>query len=112
MCSRPPAWTGGAGVRSTPSCQWSLVPLRNGAVHSTRLRPPLVSGGSEMPCMRRAVALPLFLRLLPARPVVPERVVVVRRWRVNPRRVVRRWEVSSDQGWRIRVVYSLRVALH
>ncbi len=62
--------------------------------------------------MRRAVALPLFLRLLPARPVVPERVVVVRRRRVNPRRVVRRWEVSSDQGWRIGVVYGLRVALH
>ena len=101
----------GETFRFTPGCQWSLVPLRNGEMHSTCLRPPLVSCGRKMPCMRRAVVLPLLLRLLPARPVLPQRSVVRRR-RVNPRRVVRGWEVSSDQGRRIGVVYDLRVAVY
>ena len=56
-------------------------------MHSSRLRPPLVSCGCKMPCMRRAVVLPLLLRLLPTCPVVPQRGVDRRR-RVNPRRVV------------------------
>jgi hypothetical protein len=80
-------------------------------MHSTCLRPPLVSCGRKVPCMRRAVVLPLLLRLLPARPVVPQRGVDRRR-RVNPRRVIRGWEVSSDQGRRIGVVYDLRVAVY
>lgn len=97
-------------IRLTPECPWSLVPLRNGAVHGTRLRPPLVSCGCEVPCMRRAVVLPLLLLLLPTGPLVSERVVVRRR--VNPRWVVRQWEISADQGWRVGVVHGLRVALH
>jgi hypothetical protein len=60
--------------------------------------------------MRRAVVLPLLLLLLPTGPLVPERVVVRRR--VNPRWVVRQWEISADQGWRVGVVHGLRVALH
>ena len=80
-------------------------------MHCTRLRPPVVSRCCEMSCVRKAVVLPLLLLLLPAGPLVPERVVG-RRGRVEPRRVIRRWQIASDQGWRIGVVHALRVALH
>lgn len=108
-----PAWrqTSRREISIHSGCQWSLVPLRNGAMHSTRLRPPLVGCGRKMSCMRRAVVLPLVLRLLPSRPVVPQRGVDGRR-RVNPGRVVRGREVSSDQGRRIGVLHGLRVALY
>jgi len=80
-------------------------------MYSTRLRPPLVRCGRKVPCVRRAVVLPPLLRVRAACPVVPQRGVD-RRWRVNPRWVVQGWEVSSDQGRRIGVLYSLRVALY
>lgn len=47
-------------------------------MHGTRTRPPLVGRCCELPCVRRSGLLPLFLLLLSARLVAPERVVV--RW--------------------------------
>lgn len=63
--------------------RWSLVPSRDGAVHSTCLRPPLVRRRCAMPRMQMAVELPLLLLVLLAGQLVPERVVG--RGRVEPR---------------------------
>ncbi len=93
--------------RTNPDgCRYALVALEHVWLHSTRLRPPLVSRCREMPRVRVPV-VPVLLLLHPDSAVLVRRQLVRRlvQWRL-----VRRRRVASPARRGIRVVQPRRVA--
>lgn len=94
-----------------PSCRRSPLASTHVTLHCTRVRPPLVSGGSAMPGLRRTLVLSGLLAVL----LLNAGCVLSKQPRsdfLRRRSVGSWWEVAADSRRGVGVVHALGMAVH